>query len=148
MSLLSESLTQSQICRFWGNAAAGPGGCIIWTACTNRAGYGKTSFHKRGYLAHRAAYELVRGPIPSGLQLDHLCRVKRCLNPHHLEAVTPAENLRRSDAALGRRTAATACPSGHEYDDANTYYSAEGWRCCRECNRLRAAENYRNRKRT
>ena len=80
--------------------AAGPGACVIYTGGLNpRTGYGNIRHGGKSLLAHRVAYELLVGPIPQGLQLDHLCRVRRCINPHHLEPVTARENTRRAVAA-------------------------------------------------
>src|SRR5688572_16860021 len=73
------------------------GGCWLWTASRILSGYGQVRFEGKNQRAHRVAYALVKGPIPEGLVLDHLCRVKHCVNPDHLEAVTQAENLRRGD---------------------------------------------------
>ncbi len=85
--------------RFWAKVdRSGPGGCWLWTAST-REGYGYFGLGRRdeGMVdAHRFAYELLVGPIPAGLEIDHLCRVRRCVNPPHLEAVTSAENKRRA----------------------------------------------------
>ena len=68
--------------------------CWIWNGCV-RNGYGLFRYKEKVIGAHRFSYELLRGPIPKGLQLDHLCRVRNCVNPNHLEPVTQAENLRR-----------------------------------------------------
>lgn len=80
------------------------GGCWLWTGSITRAGYGRIrgadAHDGRTVLAHRLAYELLVGPIPQGLHLDHLCRVRRCVNPEHLEPVTLAENNRRAAAAM------------------------------------------------
>lgn len=115
-----------------------PSGCWLWTAKIGRNGYGR---YAEAELAHRVAYELWKGPIPAGLEIDHLCMVKHCVNPDHLEAVTHAENLRRRDLIYGIRTAVTECPHGHPYDSTNTYLSPSGRRQCRECARIRAARN-------
>ena len=80
------------------------------------------------------AYEHYKGPIPDGLQIDHLCRVRRCCNPEHLEAVTPAENTDRQDHANRRKD---VCPKNHPYDDENTVVRADGFRHCRTCERER-----------
>ena len=79
-------------------------------------------------LAHRVAYELQVGPIPVGLQLDHLCRVRSCVNPAHLEPVTSAENTRR-----GLRAMKTHCPQGHPYAGENLLIRPTGQRRCRTC---------------
>lgn len=84
--------------------------------------------------AHRLAYEAVKGPIPAGLQIDHLCRVRNCVNPDHLEAVTQQENVRRGRVGENTRSK-THCPQGHPYDEANTYRNPAGSRNCRTCHR-------------
>lgn len=82
--------------RFWAKVdKSGPSGCWFWTASKTQSGYGM--FHGKG--AHRYAYELLVGPVPTGFQLDHLCRVKHCVNPDHLEPVTPRKNRGRADVA-------------------------------------------------
>jgi hypothetical protein len=125
-------------------------GCWLWNAALNHAGYGIVSIsgYRQMQLVHRVMYRQARGPIPLGLELDHLCRVRRCCNPAHLEAVTHAENVRRGQAGVvvaetNRRRGAdvTHCPNGHEYTDANTYVYANkrGWqmRHCRTCDKLK-----------
>jgi hypothetical protein len=76
---------------------------------------------------HRAVYERYVGPIPPGLEIDHLCRVRNCVNPAHLEAVTRGENVRRQMAVI------THCPQGHEYTTANTRVGRDRKRGCRRC---------------
>lgn len=75
-------------------------GCWLWTGTVNRQGYGRFCIGGRGNtrLAHRVTYELLVGPVPVGLELDHLCNVRGCVRPDHLEPVTHVENLRRRDA--------------------------------------------------
>ncbi|MGW5427907.1 HNH endonuclease signature motif containing protein [Streptomyces sp. NPDC004059] len=87
-------------------------------------------------LAHRVSYQLAYGTVPDGLVTDHLCRVRHCVAPEHLEVVTNAENVRRGNAGLLERTR-THCPAGHPYDDANTRIRANGWRDCRACEAAR-----------
>lgn len=125
--------------------------CWLWTGRVNNHGYGVTSVKTRPVQAHRAAYELSVGPIPDGLEIDHLCRVRRCVNPEHLEAVTASENVRRSDhtkSAASIRAhwlGKTHCPNGHPYDEENTYRRPDGGRDCRTCQKRRSAENHRRR---
>ena len=71
-------------------------GCWLWMGALNRAGYAQLYLNGAARLAHRLAYAEHVGPIPDGLPLDHLCRVKRCVNPDHLEPVTASENVRRA----------------------------------------------------
>ncbi|MFD9225251.1 HNH endonuclease signature motif containing protein [Streptomyces sp. NPDC060064] len=129
--------------RLLDKAVAGFGGCLIWTAYTNRDGYGHIYDSGRMLLAHRVAYEVLVGPIPDGLQLDHLCRVRHCINPHHLEPVTAQENQLRSGLTIGGVAAQlTHCLRGHEFTPENIYSppSAPNKRFCRACLRIRKAE--------
>lgn len=117
-----------------------PSGCWLWTGELNGGGYGV--FRKR--MAHRLVYKSIKGEFEKHLEIDHLCRVRRCVNPDHLEPVTRSENHRRGLAAgfLGRIHAAkTHCPRGHEYNEDNTSirHGKDGHtrRICRECGRLK-----------
>lgn len=83
------------------NMAPGPGGCWLWTRSRDRDGYGWASLHNRTYQAHRLVYTLAVGPVPAGLVLDHLCRVRHCVRPLHMEPVTNRENLARGDTPTG-----------------------------------------------
>ena len=114
--------------------------CWLWTGGKNQYGYGRfyVAAGQPQAVAHRAVYELHRGPVPAGLVLDHLCRVPACVNPDHLEPVSHAENLRRGATKGGALyTPPTHCPHGHEYDESNTYWrrGAAGnmTRDCRAC---------------
>ena len=113
------------------------GECWLWTAGKAPNGYGKCWLDGRTVGAHRAIYELLVGPIPEGLVIDHLCRVRHCVNPDHLEPVTQQENLLRGDTFQARNRAKTHCPQGHPYDESNTRMFA-GKRACRTCGRKSA----------
>jgi len=126
--------------RFWDKIQVdGETGCWLWTASKNW-GYGVFSWDGRSRRAHRVAYAELVGPIPDGLELDHVrargCRHLNCCNPRHLEPVTHAVNARRGDGAKRWRDK-THCPKGHPYDRANTIVRARGHRGCRSCDRAR-----------
>lgn len=110
-------------------------GCWRWTGSLDRKGYG--GFNPVGVRvqAHRWAYEQFVGSIPDGLQLDHLCRKPACVNPAHLEPVTPRENSLRGEGFAAIRALVTMCPKGHPYDEVNTYVCPNGTRSCRACRR-------------
>lgn len=107
-------------------------GCWLWRGALNAGGY--PTFNPapgRKVYAHRWLWEQTVEPIKKGMQLDHLCFEPACVNPDHLEPVTPAENKRRM-----RRPNATHCERGHEYSPANTYLRPDlGTRMCRACQR-------------
>jgi hypothetical protein len=105
-------------------------GCWMWTS-TVAGRYGQIRYKGRQYPAHRFMYEMMIGPIPDGLQLDHLCRNNLCVRPDHLEPVTCRENLRRGENSNRRKT---HCPQGHEYTLENTEMNQHSRRC-KECRR-------------
>jgi hypothetical protein len=110
-------------------------GCWLWLGFRDRQGYGHFGGPHTGLrgLAHRLMYVLTHGPIPPGHMVDHRCRVRWCCNPAHLEAVTAAENNRRSGSPTALNMLKHACPQGHPYDDTNTWRDAQGRRKCRAC---------------
>lgn len=122
------------------------GSCWLWTAGLDNHGYGAFNARtnqgrRRTKKAHRWSYEHHVGPIPDGLDLDHLCRVRSCVNPDHLEPVTRGENIRRGDLSDNNgRNAWTHCPRGHPYDAANTYVCPQGTRNCRACRHINATK--------
>jgi HNH endonuclease len=125
--------------RFWRRVSIAATGCWLWVR-PMPDGYGRLRYGGKGSkfgVAHRFSYEALVGSIPLGLQLDHLCRVRNCVNPDHLEPVTSRENTFRGDTPAARNAAKTHCPAGHEYDNANTYICKRGIRMCRACSRDR-----------
>lgn len=133
------------------------GPCWLWTGTLDKDNYGKT---KRsgviGYV-HRIAYEVFVGPIPDGLQLDHLCHHpdhctpgvgcphRRCINPAHLEPTTAAANIARGGGLAVANSRKTHCPQGHEFTPENTY-TWNGSRTCKECGRRRSREHQRRKR--
>ncbi len=117
-------------------------GCWLWTGAQagtgweTREGYGMMAFGGTTHRAHRLAYEHFVGPIPDGLTIDHLCRVRHCVNPAHLEAVTLRENLLRGDTITAKNANATTCPKGHPYSGPNLYVDPRGHRQCKACRRV------------
>lgn len=112
-------------------------GCHRWMGCLDRDGYGRFG----GKLAHRVAFERTQGAVPHGLQVDHLCTVRDCVNPEHLDAKTARENTLRSlysPSAINARK--KFCDYGHPFDETNTYVTHQGWRQCRACDCRRHAE--------
>lgn len=132
--------------RFWAKVEK-TADCWVWTGAVKETGYGCFIDHGNHMVrAHRFAYESMRGPIPEGLDLDHLCHVRdsscaggtsclhrRCVNPSHLEPVTHRENLLRGLSPSADNARKTTCKNGHPYDIQNTYYKLNGGRSCRAC---------------
>jgi hypothetical protein len=129
--------------KFWQKVTAGPEGCWNWNASHSPTGYARIGAGGRKgktLYAHRVSYELFVGSIPEGMQLDHLCRNRGCVNPAHLEPVTQRENILRGNglsAKYARR--GNRCLRGHLYDEENTYLRPDnGKRQCKACTRIRA----------
>lgn len=132
--------------RFWAKVEK-TDSCWNWTASIDRAGYGRVRNRLGTCLAHRIAYELLIGPIPAGLVLDHLCKNTTCVNPDHLEPVTDAENRRRGDWIAANTT--THCQRGHALDAVTAYVAPPGTkrpgtRYCRKCAAITAAHRRQN----
>lgn len=106
--------------------------CWIWTGALKEKGYGQVSWQGKNKRAHKLFYECFKGPVKDGLVLDHLCRVRRCVNPDHLEAVTPKVNSER-----GYWASKTHCIRGHELAGDNLYRNPDGNRHCRACRAFR-----------
>lgn len=140
--------------RFWAKVAIQPVGCWLWTGALAGKGYGHLRVDGRDVYAHRFAYEAMVGRVPDGMHIDHVktrgCTHKNCVNPEHLEPVTPGENIRRGpvgSVSAARAALVTSCPRGHAYDKENTrtYVRVSGRargkinRLCRACARVRRA---------
>lgn len=132
--------TVNPVKRFWEKVQMdGDDECWLWLGTVNVTGnYGR--FHinqeRKCVPAHVYSYELHYGAMPKGLEIDHLCRNPRCVNPEHLEAVPHRTNVRRGLMPLVsrlRQLNKTHCPHGHPYDEKNTVYTKEGFRNCRIC---------------
>lgn len=111
--------------------------CWNWTGHINRAGYGHFWDGDKDIRAHRWAWARKHGPIPEGLETDHLCRNPRCVNPDHLEIVTSGENTRRGIGPTAINARKTHCIHGHEFTPDNIYHPpySPAWRKCRTCRR-------------
>ncbi len=114
-------------------------GCWLWVGPVSWNGYGECIRAGVRTRAHRDSYEHFVGPIPSGLQIDHLCRQRCCVNPEHLEPVTQRENVLRGEGLSAKRAAQTHCKYGHEFTYENTRITNLRQRKCRACNRNRLA---------
>lgn len=134
--------------RFWEKVAVTGNVCECWEWTAAKIlkgyarGYGRFNINGRSMPAHGVAYRYALGEVPSGLELDHLCSNRGCVNPWHLEPVTHRENMRRAGIEPTRAAvlrARTHCPKGHPYDEANTYTyrNASGGpaRSCVTCSR-------------
>lgn len=134
--------------RFWRQVDAKSGGtCWMWMGGLTHDGYGRFRSGPTGAPmtgAHRFAYEQLVGPIPEGLVIDHVCRTRACVNPGHMEVVTPGENTLRGESIQAKNARKTHCIRGHEFTPENTIVRSRG-RGCRACfqlypSRVRAAE--------
>ena len=119
------------------------GSCWVWTASHDSKGYGQVRYGGKVRQAHRVVYTELVGPVPEGLELDHLCLVRDCVNPDHLEPVTRQENIARS---VHYNASRTHCKWGHELVGNNLYVSPKNSRECKTCRRHRR-QRYNQQKR-
>lgn len=127
--------------------------CWVWAAFKDKHGYGQFSAGRRSPtgkrvmdMAYRVAFQLIKGPVPAGMHLDHLCRNPSCVNPDHLEAVTSRENTLRGTSPPARYAKMQTCKRGHQKTPENTYYTGMGYGYCRQCHLIRTTANYHKRK--
>jgi hypothetical protein len=125
--------------RFWAKVIKQSSGCWEWIGCLTSNGYGLFWDGEGKIRAHRFAYEEVKGIIPDGLEIDHLCRNKICVNPNHLEVVTRTENIKRGilpGILRTRKLSRDCCLRGHPYNLFNTHIRPDGSRECRACRKI------------
>jgi hypothetical protein len=132
---LTDDETWQEVERRLSERSVRSGACLLWTGVLTYSGYGQISIRDKKDNAHRAAYRVWVGPIPEGLEIDHLCNVRNCIEPTHLEAVTHAENIRR------RYARQVECVNGHRLAET-AYLSIRGSRVCRAC-KADARKKYR-----
>lgn len=129
--------------RFWSKATPGED-CWLWTGCLGGHGYGTLWMNGATRYAHRLIYEALVGPIPEGLELDHLCRVRHCVNPAHLEPVTHKVNQLRGTSPMADSARKTHCLRGHPLSGPNLYLRPDGkGRQCRACTAIRGGWDHR-----
>ena len=123
--------------QFFSHVTENESGCWVWDK-PKPNGYGQFMEGKKSHLPHRWIYTFMVAAIPDGLQIDHLCRNRACVNPYHLEPVPQPVNNARSESPTAVNARKTHCKRGHEFDEANTYVlPGSGSRSCRTCARDR-----------
>jgi hypothetical protein len=138
-------MTISQVQRIANGFTIDKSGCWLWQRATDKDGYGITSVNRVTHRAHRLVYLLANGKLDNKLTIDHLCEVKECVNPSHLEQVATGVNtLRSSKAPAAINARKTHCKQGHELTPDNTYRNSGG-RMCKICSSLKNKADYKRR---
>lgn len=120
--------------RFWDFVQQTPL-CWLWRGPLTDKGYGYISFGRKNVGAHVVSYSIIRGPVPEGLELDHLCRIRDCVNPDHLEPVTSRTNVLRGVGPSAQNARKTHCQNGHAYDTTWVGHRSIRMRICKTCRR-------------
>lgn len=110
-------------------------GCWFWVGSLTHDGYPRIKVAGKSIGGHRVSFELFKGPIAEGLEVDHRCNMPCCVNPDHLDAVTPLENFERCGNPLNLNRLKQACGRGHPFAGENLYVDASGKRGCQTCRR-------------
>ena len=136
----------SYLLRFCDKVRPLDNGCWEWQSTINHKGYGLFQYKGRNISTHRFSYLIIAACIPRELQIDHLCRNRRCVNPSHMELVTSRENSLRGIGFASVNAKVTHCPKRHPYSEENTYITPQGSRGCRICLR-NAKRRYKEKQR-
>lgn len=142
---LSAGHMQDPVASFW-HKVEKTDTCWVWRGTRQTKGYGYHVASKRGSLAHRFAYQLLVGPIPDGLQVDHVCRNRWCVRPEHMRLVTPRENVLAGIGISAQNARKTHCLRGHPFEGTNLLRDSKGRRMCATCRRQQNRESYQRRK--
>lgn len=132
--------------RFFDKIDKADSGCWLWKSILNVDGYGILMFGRKKVRAHRLAVQLSGREIPPGMSVDHLCRVRNCVNPIHLEVVDDRTNILRGVGSSAVNAKKTHCVKGHEFSEDNTYYRKDRKQGNRGCRRCRTEATYRYRR--
>jgi hypothetical protein len=136
LSALPESVNEAKLLARLLSRVDMPTGCWQWTGADDGNGYGTIDVEGTPRKTHRVAYLLFRGTIPEGMEPDHLCRNRRCINPWHLELVTKRENILRGEGLAAKNARKTHCKHGHLLQGDDVYTNPiTGKRACRVCGR-------------
>lgn len=132
----NRNLTEAEWGRFQSKVDVAPSGCWLWNGPLDKDGYGTFYLRRRGRRAHRVGWFLLNGPIPEQMVVNHVCKQRSCVNPQHLQIVTPRENsLRDSQSPAAVNARKTHCPKGHPYDRVHGSGGGKKQRVCSECQR-------------
>jgi hypothetical protein len=131
--------------RLFSRTIRGPGGCWLWTGGKSD-GYAMLRVQGRMVRLHRTVYEQLVGPVPSGLEIDHLCRVRCCLNPEHMEPVAKRVNILRGEGACAVHARKVTCVRGHPLSGENLEIEGGKFRRCKQCRRDGQMRRWRERR--